>query len=145
MRLHPKKPHAFCIPKKSVIPIVVLVILVEAAFILFYLKATKPIFLVFALIGAIIGVTLLSISLFGVIVIRKDCFNCQFAFHILEHEKSHLRLNSLNELAVEQDALKQTYTKLIPLLLSNPKLCKECGFMWRRMYGEATLKFIKEN
>ncbi len=77
----------------------------------------NPVFAVFTLVGLIVGVTLILLSMLGAVFIRKDCYQCRFAFHILAHEQSHLSLNSLDEFAVEESTLKNTYGKLIPLLL----------------------------
>jgi hypothetical protein len=149
MRVFFRNALGFCIPKKSAISITALCVLGEVATILLYLTSPNPAFSVFITIVIILvsalSIILISLAVFGVIVVRKDCFNCQFSFHILEHEKSHLKLNSLDEITVEEETLKQTYGKLIPLLLSKPKMCKGCYFTWRRMYSEATSKFIKEN
>ena len=148
MRVFFRNALGFCIPKKSAISIGVLCILGETATILLFLSSPNPAFSIFitimiAIVTAL-SVTLISLGVFGVIVIRKDCYNCQFAFHILAHENSHLTLNELNEFKVEEDALKKTYSKLVPLLLSNPKLCKGCYFKPRQIYSEATSNYINE-
>jgi len=90
--------HAFCIPKKSGVMIAILIVFGEAILIWLYLNFFNNFFVVFALVGIFVGITILYISAFGVIVVRKDCYNCQFAFHILAHEKSHLRLDSRDEM-----------------------------------------------
>ena len=76
------------------------------------------------------------------IFIRKDCSECQFGFHIINHERNHLRLNSSDEFTVEEETLKQTEDRLIPLLLSNLKICKGCPFNWRKMYCQKTFEYL---
>ena len=146
MRVFFRNGLGFCIPKRSAVPIATLCIFGAVPFILLYLIFPNSGFSIFPVAGiTVVGATLLSLAVFGVIVVRKDCYNCQFAFHILAHEKSHLSLNSIEEVTVEGNALDQTYNKLIPLLLSDPKMCNDCHFKWRRMYSEATSKYIEEN
>jgi hypothetical protein len=67
---------------------------------------------------------------FKVIVINRDCFNCQFSFHVIAHETNHIRLNSHDEKKVEEETLKQNRKRFIPMLIrfSIPKLCKYCAF-----------------
>lgn len=78
------------------------------------------------------------------IFIRKDCFECQFGFHIIAHERNHMNLGKSDEVAVEEQTLKQTGTQLIPILLSNPKICKGCPFLWRKMYCHAVFNYLEE-
>jgi hypothetical protein len=56
----------------------------------------------------------------GLIIIRKECDQCQFRFYIIAHEKNHLKLNSLDDELVEKETLKQTGSKLFPIILSKP-------------------------
>jgi hypothetical protein len=78
------------------------------------------------------------------IFIRRDCSKCQLSFHIIAHERSHLLLNSRDEALVEEEALKETGNKLIPILLSNPKMCKHCVFPLRKIYAQATFNYLNE-
>ena len=78
------------------------------------------------------------------IFIRKNCFECQLGFHIIAHERNHLKLRK-SEQIVEEETLKRTGARLIPILLSNPKLCKDCRFWLRKMYCHATLNYLKES
>jgi hypothetical protein len=78
------------------------------------------------------------------IFIRKDCFNCELGFHIIAHERTHLRLNSLDEEQVETETLKETRNRLIPLLLSNQRTCKGCRFRWYKMLSQSTSEYLKE-
>ena len=83
-----------------------------------------------------------TLHFLGIIIIRKECDECQFHFYIIAHEKNHLKLNSLDEEMVEKETLKQTGSKLFPIILSKPKLCKGCAF--RRMkYLEAATKYVE--
>ena len=81
------------------------------------------------------------------IFIRKDCYNCELGFHIIAHERTHLRLNSRDEGLVETETLKETRDRLIPLLLANPQMCKGCSFRLRmgsKMYSETISEYLKE-
>jgi len=84
------------------------------------------------------------LSALPTIFIRKDCSECQLGFHIIAHERNHLLLNSLDEASVEEETLKQTRDQLIPILLSNPRLCRDCLFPLRKMYSQATFNYLKE-
>jgi hypothetical protein len=86
----------------------------------------------------------LALASMPTIFIRKDCSNCQLSFHILAHERNHLSLNSRDEALVEEEALKETGNKLIPILLSNAKLCNDCVFPLRKIYAQATFNYLKE-
>lgn len=88
--------------------------------------------------GIIIFVLVFILHHLGVILIRKECYECQLGFHIIEHEKTHLKLNSLDEKLVETETLKLTASKLFPIILSKPKLCKRCGFRGKRYLVAAT-------
>ena len=77
------------------------------------------------------------------IFIRKDCFECQFGFHIIAHERNHLLSRKSEEIGVEEVTLKQTGDRLIPILLSNPKICKGCPFSWCKMYSQETFNYLK--
>jgi len=95
----------------------------------------------------VLWVILFSLAILSVlptILIRKDCFECQFGFHIIAHERNHLKLRK-SEAIVEEETLKQTGTRLIPILLSDPKICKRCVFLWRRMYCKATFNYLRES
>ena len=74
----------------------------------------------------------------GIIIIRKQCYGCQLGFHIIGHEKTHLKLNSLDEDLVDKETLKQTGSKLFPIILSKPKLCKRCAFGGKKYLVAAT-------
>lgn len=73
-----------------------------------------------------------------VIFIRKECYSCPFGFHIIEHEETHLKLNSLDEDKVDKETMKHTRKELFPLILSKPKLCKGCAFGNKKYLEEAT-------
>jgi hypothetical protein len=78
------------------------------------------------------------------IFIRKDCSECQLGFHIIAHERNHLLLDLLDEDLVEEETLRLTRNQLIPILLSSPKLCKDCLFPLRKTYSQATFDYLKE-
>ena len=78
------------------------------------------------------------------IFIRKDCFECQFGFHIIAHERNHLILRTSEEIVVEEETLKQTGERLVRILLSNPKMCRGCIFLWRKMYCNAVFNYLKK-
>jgi hypothetical protein len=91
------------------------------------------------IIGLIVWAVLFSWSILmalPTIVIRRDCFECHLGFYIMEHERNHLRLRG-SELEVEQETLRQVGDRLIPILLSNPDMCKDCLFWFRRIFFQA--------
>ena len=87
---------------------------------------------------------LFILSALPTVFIRKGCFNCQFGFHIVEHERKNLLFKTLKEILVEEETLRHTGGQLIPILLSNPKICRDCPFNWRKMYCQATLNYLKK-
>jgi len=136
---------AFCAPRNSVILLCVALTFFGCfLFILdFYVKVPLLVIAIHAttLFAAFSFVTLAALPS---IFIRKDCSKCQLSFHIIAHERSHLLLNSRDEALVEEEALKETGNKLIPILLSNPKLCKDCVFPLRKIYAQATFNYLNE-
>lgn len=88
--------------------------------------------------------SMIFLTLLPAIFIRKDCFGCQFGFHIVAHERNHLLLQTSNEEVVEEETLGETASKLIPILLSNRKICKGCVFSWRKMYCVAAVNYVKK-
>ena len=86
------------------------------------------------------------------LVISKDCFECQFSFHVIAHETNHIKMNSHSEKKVEEETLKQTRDKLIPLLSATPKFCNYCAFNGKFYKAEiekylnlqTSAKFFKE-
>lgn len=140
-----KRGLAFCVPRNSVIILFVMLTFATCFFFLldFYVKpplfaiAIHAIMLVFAFCFVILAAL-------PSIFIRKDCSRCQLGFHIVAHERKHLLLNSRDEALVEEEALKETRNKLIPILLSDYKLCKDCVFPLRKIYAQATFNYLKE-
>ena len=140
---------AFCITKKSVIYMIALFCLTELFFTALFIIQRNLIFFAF-LVGslALFGSVTALFSIFAyypVIAIRKDCAECHFSFHIIAHELNHLSLNSLDKVRVEEATLEQTKKRLIPLLLSSPKMCKDCFFKWREMYSKATSDVLSKS
>ena len=138
---------AFCVPRKSFIRIIALLAMGELILYAFYHFLAVPIFNVL-IAGILLGFPLLfilALHISSTIVIRKDCYECLLGFHIIAHEQAHLRLNSLNEVFVEEETLKQTGNKLIPILLSNPTMCKRCFFKWRKIYCQATEDYLQKS
>src|SRR4030042_2616431 len=118
---------AFCIPRRSLIAITVLFAVTEVAFYAFHYFLATPLFSML-IPTMLLGVPLVFVFVLNVssaIVIRKDCYECQLGFPIITHEQIHLKLNSLDECRVEEETLKRTGAKLIPILLSNPAMCKD--------------------
>lgn len=144
--LMPQKALAFCIPRKTVISAAMLLIVAELCLVVLHFFLAFPVFVMFI---ALVSLGLPLVFMFALyisstIVIRKDCYECQFSFHIIAHERNHLSLNSLDEAFIEEETLKQTRDRLIPILLSNPKMRKDCFFAWRKMYSQATFDYLKE-
>lgn len=142
-----RKALAFCIPRKSLIGIGVSFAVAEIAFYLFHYFLATPVFtiLIPTILLGIPLVIVFALNISSAIVIRKDCYKCQLGFHIIAHEQTHLILNSLDEHRVEEETLKQTGAQLVPILLSNPTMCKDCFFRWREMYCQATYSYLKKN
>ena len=141
-----RKALAFCVPRKSLMGIIVLFVIAELAFYAFHYFLAMPVFtmLIPTILLGIPLVFMFVLNISSTIVIRKSCYNCQLGFHIIAHERTHLRLNSLDEFRVEEETLKQTGAQLVPALLSNPGMCKDCFFRWRKMYCQATLNYLKK-
>jgi hypothetical protein len=145
-RLWPWRALALCVPKRSGFKALLASIVAGISLVILHFYAVIPFFIMplgVPVIGALLFVFALSIS--STILIRKDCYECQFGFHIVTHERSHLSLNSLDEVLVEEKTVKQTEDRLIPILLSNPKMCKDCFFKWRKIYCRATFDYLKRN
>ena len=139
--------QGICFPQKSVLIagglwlfFLVLVLLVLYAFDPSPFIAV-PMLIWLTLFGSLL--VLVSILHFlRIISIRKECYDCQLGFHIIEHEIAHLKLNSRNEELVEKETLKQTGNKLFPIILSKPKLCKGCAFR-RKKYLVAAIEYAE--
>lgn len=144
--LMPRKALAFCVPKISVLNMVVTVAaaILLLAMLLHFLAVPVFVMLVPSVMLGVPLIFMLSLYFSSAIIIRKDCYECQFGFHIIAHERNHLILNSRDEFLVEEETLKQTGGRLVSILLSNPKTCKDCFFAWRRMYSQATSDYLKQ-
>jgi hypothetical protein len=98
------------------------------------------------IVGAVFSVVVLTFAAFLIwptIFIRKDCLGCQFGFYIIAHERNHLLLKKSEEI-VEEETLKQNGDRLVPLLIANPQLCKDCKFIYRKMFCQATFEYLKK-
>lgn len=113
----------------------------EAA--LYILSREISVFLIMVASLAFFG-GLFAIIFFFPIWIRKDCFDCELGFHVIAHERTHLRLNLRDEERVETETLKETRNRLIPLLLSNQRICKDCRFRWYKMLSQSTSEYLRE-
>ena len=138
------KGLAFCYPlNKAVLSFSVLIVF------LFFWGLFSYYVYVPLLVNVSVGATwvfafsLIALSLLPTIFIRKDCFECQFSFHIIAHERNHLILRKSEEI-VEEETLKQTGVQLIPLLLSDSKMCKDCLFLWHKLYCQATFNYLRK-
>lgn len=135
---------AFCMTRNRAVPFLLVLIGLGFFEVMFVYYAPTP-FRV-----TVIATILWSISFSWIILlalptifVRKDCFECQFGFHIIAHERKHLVLGTSEEKTVEEETLKQTGDCLIPILLSNPRICKGCPFLWRKMYCQETFNYLK--
>jgi hypothetical protein len=129
-------------PGKSVLRAGMLFLATDLILLVLYAFYQSPFLVIPMLEWMIFGITIFVLVFilhyFRVILIRKECYECQLGFHIIEHEKTHLKLNSLDEKLVEIETLKQTASKLFPIILSKPKLCKRCAFRGKRYLVAAT-------
>lgn len=140
-----KRGLAFCAPRNTIIILSgILTIAGSCLFMLdLYVNAPFIAIIIHVMAWSIAYIFLILLAL-PTIFIRKDCSECQLGFHIIAHERNHLLLNSADEALVEEEALKQTRDKLIPILLSNTELCKDCVFPLRKIYAQATFNYLKE-
>lgn len=148
MHRWPKRPLAFCSVRVTVLGTAGLLIFVEFFLVLIYYlsKGLFPFFLLSAVALSTIGsifVFFLALYTFKTLVISKDCYNCQFNFHIIAHETTHITRNWFNEMKVEEETLKQTREKLMPLLNSKPELCKYCVFR-KGFYRQELEKYLQQ-
>jgi hypothetical protein len=139
-----KRAQGFSFTKQSRIVIALVLVLAEVSEAALY-TLSRSLSLLIIMLGslAFFGSLLVIISVFP-ICIRKDCFDCTLGFHVVAHERTHLRLSSLDEEQVETETLKETRNRPMPLLLSNQRICKGCRFRWYRMFSEATSEYLKE-
>lgn len=137
--------HGYSYPKKSRIGIASVFVMVEVFEAVLYNVSQSFIVLLILFGSLVLFGSLLVIMFVFPIVIRKDCANCKFGFHIIAHERAHLRLNSLDEDKVEAETLRETRNQLIPLLLSNQRACRGCRFKYYKMVSQSTSEYIKEN
>jgi len=136
---------AFCITRTRAVSLIFALIGVAFFTVMFACYAYVPFPVrVTTIVLWVILFSLAILSVLPTIFIRKDCFECQFGFHIISHERNHLKLRK-SEAIVEEETLKQTGTRLIPILLSDLKICKRCVFLWRRMYCKTTFNYLKES
>jgi hypothetical protein len=142
-----RKALAFCVPRKSLIGITTLFAVTELVFLAFHYFLAMPLLniLIPTILLGLPLVFMFALNISSAIVIRKDCYECRLDFHIVAHEQTHLRLNSLDEFRVEEETLKKTAVQLIPILLSNHALCEDCFFRWRKMYCQATSNYLKKS
>jgi len=133
-----------CLPRdlKHII-VVVFMVLISLGVLCAILYFDTP--LLAKIIGAAFSLVAFSFVFFLVwptIFIRKDCYECQFGFYIIAHERNHLSLKKSEEI-VEEETLKQNGDRLIPLLIANPRLCKDCRLVYRKMFCQATYGYLK--
>lgn len=135
----------FCMPSKNVKTMFLLMTVsgVCSGICIYYCGICHFAVLFSAIVWVIVSIFAILLAL-PTIFIRKDCFECQLGFYIIAHERNHLLLNSSDEVYVEEETLKQIRNQLVPILLSNPKLCKNCAFQLRRVYSQATYSYLKD-
>lgn len=136
------KIQGICFPQKSVLLLGSWVFFPELGLLVLYAFDPSPpiagIMLAWLILFGSLLVLVSILHLRGTISIRKECCECQLGFHIIEHERTHLKLNSRNEELVDKETLKQTGSKLFPIILSKPKLCKDCVFRRKKYFVAAT-------
>lgn len=139
-----KRALGFSFPKRNRMLMVLILVMAEVSdAALYMLSRSLPLLLIMFASSAFFG-SLLAIFFVFPIAIRKDCFDCELGFHVIAHERTHLRLNSSNEEQVETETLKETRNRLIPLLLSNQRICKGCRFRWYQMLSQSTSDWLNE-
>jgi hypothetical protein len=139
-----KYAQGFSVPNRSRKLFVLILIMTEASEAVLYVLG-RNLSVLWIMLGSLaFFVSLLVVTFFFPIFIRKDCFNCEFRFHIVAHEQAHLSLDSYDEEQVETETLKETRNRLIPLLLSNQRICKNCRFRWYKMLSQSTSEYLEE-
>ena len=136
--------HGYSYNKQSRIVITLAFVMAEVSEAVLYILSQNFYLLSILLVSSVLFGSLLVIMFVFPIVVRKDCSDCEFGFHIIAHERTHLRLNSLDEDKVETETLKETRNRLIPLLLSNQKACKGCRFKYYGMLSQSTSEYLKK-
>lgn len=136
--------HGFSFPKQSRIIALSMFIVAGVCEVALYILGKNLYLQSILLVGLVLFGSLSAFTFVFPIAIRKDCFDCEFGFHIVAHERTHLRLNSRDEEQVETETLKETRNRLIPLLLSNQRTCKVCRFTWYKMLSQSTSEYLKE-
>jgi hypothetical protein len=136
------KVQGICFPQKSVLYTGIWLFFPELFLLVLYAFDPSPV-VAGAMLSwlTIFGSLLVLVSILHflrIISIRKECCECQLGFHIIEHEIAHLKLNSRDEDLVDKETLKQTGSKLFPIILSKPKLCKDCVFRRKKYFVAAT-------
>lgn len=144
---HIRRAQGLCIPQKSVLYISILFFVPELFLLTLNTFYPNQGFVMTMLVYLILlGPPLLLfliLHFFKIVIIRKECYECEFRFHIIAHELNHLKFNSLDEELVERETLKQTGSRLFPIILSNPSLCKDCFFR-RKKYREVANEYDKK-
>lgn len=138
------KSVAYCVTRMRAISFAVLCVSIGIFGLIFAYHFSAPLRTV--IVPIVIWAFFFSLSvlwLLPTIFIRRDCFECQFGFHIITHERNHLSLRESEEI-VEEETVKQTGEQLIPILLSDPKLCKNCPFSLRKTYSLATFNYLSD-
>jgi len=135
---------AFCMPRRlAVVFFIVSIIFIPFIILNHYYFQVSILQWVVDVTAWGIVVSLSTLLFLPTIFIRKDCFECQFSFHIIAHERNHLLLNSSDEITIEEETLKQTRGQLISLFLSEPKMCRDCLLKGRKLYCQATFDYLR--
>lgn len=139
-----KRALGFSLPRQGRKAFVLSLIIVEVSEATLYILSRNLYLLLIMLASLAFFGSLLGVIFVFPVFIRKDCSDCELGFHIIAHERTHLRLNSVDEERVETETLKETRNRLIPLLMSNQRICRGCRFRWYKMLSEATSEYLKE-
>jgi hypothetical protein len=143
---HFKKAQGLSSPQKTVVYLGLLFSGIEVFLLVLNLFASSFGLAIVTVASVIVLGTILTVSIvmyfFRIIIVRKECHDCQFGFYIVAHEINHLKLNSLDEDMVERETQKQTGSRFFPLILSNPVLCKDRVFR-RKKYRAAAEEYVK--
>ena len=130
-----RQPFAISFPKKFAEAAIAICIIAEVALLTAYFLFSRFSF-PFSLVvfGSVFLCIFLAITVslyaFRVVIIRIDCYECQFGFFIVAHEKNHLifNLTSEGETTVANKTWNENRKLLESLLLKNPKICEKCLF-----------------
>jgi len=148
MHRRPFYPLAFSSVRFTVLGVATLLCLAELIIATMYVvsNGVAPFWLLTGVALSTVGsflVFFVALYVFKILVISRDCLNCQFSFYVIAHETNHIRFNSHDEKKVREETLKQTGDRLIPMLHSHVKLCNYCA-LGQPLFRQEIKKYLQQ-